>query len=147
MKKPADVFQRVEAILEIARSGIARTVNTTLVVANWLVGREIVEEEQKGRKKAAYGQDLIRTLAKRLQGNFGGGYAETNIKLFRQFYLTYPDLLDCQIGHTLCDQFRLSSSSSPASVRIRHTACDESRGLPANSTQISRGRSTAILSR
>lgn len=125
MKKPSNVIQRVEAILELARAGIARTVNTTQVVANWLVGREIVEEEQSGRKNAGYGQELIRTLAERLQMSYGGGYGATNLRLFRQFYQTYPRLLDCRIGHTLCDQFRLPESSPTPSVPIHHTACDE----------------------
>ena len=94
MSKQPDVFDRIARILELARSGIARTVNTTQVVANWLVGRELVEEEQQGRKKARYGDELLRTIAVRLQTDFGGGYSHTNLKLFRQFYQGYPHLLD-----------------------------------------------------
>jgi len=53
----------IREILEAARTGVARTVNTTQVVANWLIGREILEEEQSGKKKAGYGDNLLEDLA------------------------------------------------------------------------------------
>jgi len=134
LRKHPDVFDRIAKILEHARSGIARTVNTTQVVANWLVGRELVEEEQQGRRKARYGEDLLRTIADRLQTSFGGGYSHTNLKLFRQFYQMYPQLLDGSIGHTLRDQFQIDEQDSirnkvaslPDRSAIGHTACDQS---------------------
>ena len=67
------LYRRIRGILESARAGAARSVNTAQVVANWLIGREIVEEEQKGRAKADYGDKLLRGLASRLTTEFGGG--------------------------------------------------------------------------
>jgi predicted nuclease of restriction endonuclease-like (RecB) superfamily len=89
----AQLYSRVCGILESARAGVARTVNTTQVVANWLIGREIVEEEQKGAKRAGYGKALLLGLSRRLQYEFGGGYSVDNLEWFRAFYLTYPQLL------------------------------------------------------
>ena len=51
----APLYGRVREILEAARAGVVRTVNTTQVVANWLIGREIVEQEQQGWHRAEYG--------------------------------------------------------------------------------------------
>ena len=79
------LYQRVREILESARAGVARTVNTTQVIANWLVGREIVEEEQRGQAKADYGEALLADLAERLTAEFGAGYSGTNLRWFRQF--------------------------------------------------------------
>lgn len=87
------LFDRVREILESARSNIARTVNTTQVVANWLIGLEIVEEEQQGKRRAGYGVELLRELAARLKAHFGSGYGVDNLELFRRFYLEYPQLL------------------------------------------------------
>ena len=53
------LYSRVPEILESARSNVARTVNTTQVMANWLFGREIVEEERAGKKRAGYGKTLL----------------------------------------------------------------------------------------
>ncbi|NNM79960.1 MAG: hypothetical protein HKM01_05850 [Gallionella sp.] len=96
-KKPVSavplLFDRVRDILESARSNIARTVNTTQVVANWLIGRELVEEEQQGKRRAGYGAELLRELSTRLKADFGSGYGVDNLELFRRFYLEYPQLL------------------------------------------------------
>src|SRR5487761_2600156 len=78
------LFDRIRDILESARSNIARTVNTTQVVANWLIGREIVEEEQQGKRRAGYGAELLRELAARLKADFGSGYGVDNLELFRR---------------------------------------------------------------
>ena len=41
--KLSGVYDRIREILESARASVARSVNSTQVVANWLIGREIVE--------------------------------------------------------------------------------------------------------
>ena len=87
------LFDRIRDILESARINIARTVNSTQVVANWLIGRELVEEEQQGKRRAGYGAELLRELAARLKVDFGSGYGVDNLELFRRFYLEYPQLL------------------------------------------------------
>jgi len=92
--------------LESARAGVARSVNTTQVVANWLVGREIVEEEQKGKVKAGYGERLIEDLSERLQLDFGNGYSIQNLRYIRQLYLTYPNFIDeLPIRHAVRGEF------------------------------------------
>lgn len=60
------LFVRVAAIIDAARTHVARSVNTAMVHAYWLVGREIVEEEQSGRERAAYGEQVIARLAAEL---------------------------------------------------------------------------------
>jgi len=63
------------------------------VVANWLIGREIVEEEQGGRPKAIYGTGLLEDLSSRLQREYGSGYSVDNLELFRLLYREYPLLI------------------------------------------------------
>jgi predicted nuclease of restriction endonuclease-like (RecB) superfamily len=92
------IFLRIMEILESARSTVARTVNTAQVVANWLIGREIVEEEQSGKMRAGYGAALLVDLASRLKADFGPGYGVDNLELCRRFYVTYPELLPAPIS-------------------------------------------------
>lgn len=92
-QKPPSLYYRVREILESARSNVARSVNTIQVVSNWLIGRELVEEEQKGRRRADYGKKIVEDLARRLQKDFGKGYSSLNLWLFRRFYLEYPELV------------------------------------------------------
>ena len=85
-----DLYQRVAEILEAARSQVARSVNTAMVHAYWLVGREIVEVEQSGQARAGYGDELVRALARRLSDQFGRGFSYPSVKRMKQFYLTFP---------------------------------------------------------
>jgi len=87
------LYERIRQILESARTKMARTVNTTQVVANWLIGREIVEEEQQGETKADYGKHLLADLSARLKQDFGAGYSVDNLEMFRRFYREYPTII------------------------------------------------------
>ena len=92
----AALFGRIVDILEEARSHVARTVNSAMVVAYWLIGREIVEEEQKGQKRADYGKALLQELSRRLSKRYGGGFSVTTLQDCRKFYLTYAQRLAIQ---------------------------------------------------
>lgn len=107
------LYRRVRGIIESARASAARSVNTAQVVSNWLVGREIVEEEQAGKLRAGYGERLMRDLAARLGKEFGAGYGLANIKLFRQFYSAYPGLVGLPKG---CAVRSLLKDTGPACV-------------------------------
>ena len=87
------LYNRIREILDSARAGVARSVNTAQVCANWLIGREIVEEEQKGKKRARYGEALLKDLSRRLSTDVGKGWSVRNLEYCRTFYLEYPLLL------------------------------------------------------
>lgn len=109
---PDDIFSRVILIIEQARSSVVRTVNREMVQAYWLIGREIVEEEQAGSLRAEYGERLLAELSKRLLTRYGKGFSTTNLKYCRQFYLTYRDRLPG--GHPGGDQFIQDEKSHAA---------------------------------
>lgn len=56
VQQAAHLFDRVAAILDAARSSVVRAVNSRMVVAYWLIGREIVQELQGGDERAEYGK-------------------------------------------------------------------------------------------
>jgi len=117
------LHKRVREILESARSGVARTVNTTQVVANWLIGLAIIQEEQSGSRRAKYGSRMLEGLSGRLKSDYGDGYSVQNLRYMRQFYLEYPHLLDQSgIRHTACGDSKDNKYFRDA---IRHTACGE----------------------
>jgi predicted nuclease of restriction endonuclease-like (RecB) superfamily len=79
----------IREILRSARNFALRTVNTTMVVTYWHIGREIVEEEQRGRRRADYGEALLQRLSLDLRKEFGKGFSIQNLRKIRQFYLVY----------------------------------------------------------
>lgn len=95
------LFDRIWEILDAARTSVARTVNSTQVLANWLIGREIVEAEQGGKQRADYGKKILLDLSKRLTSAFGRGYSVDNLEAFRQFYRDYPQLISETLSRTL----------------------------------------------
>jgi hypothetical protein len=66
------------------------TINTTMVQTYWLIGPKIVEAEQDGHKRAAYGKQVLPELARRLGEEFGPGFDVSNLRNMRQFYLCFP---------------------------------------------------------
>jgi len=113
-KPKNSVYIRIRQILESARATAARSVNTAQVVANWLIGREIVEEEQRGAKRADYGKQLLEGLSKQLAAEFKGGYSVQNLRFIRQFYLAYPQLLGtATIRYAVRSEFKDLSTMVP----------------------------------
>lgn len=100
------LFQRVASILEQARRNVVRSVNTNMVLAYWLIGREVVEELQGGEDRAEYGKQVLENLSVRLTEQYGKGFSVTNLKYFRLFYQAYPARLN-PIRHLPCDELKI----------------------------------------
>lgn len=98
-------FSDVRSILADARRAAYTAVNSAMVVAYWQIGRRIVEEEQGGAAKATYGDRLLPELSRSLAAEFGKGFSYSNLRNFRQFYLTYPDP---EICYTVCSKLTWS---------------------------------------
>ncbi len=88
---PDALFGRVVAILEQARGNVVRAVNTNMVLAYWLIGREIVQELQGGEERAEYGKKTIESLSVNLTERYGKGFSAQTLWKFRLFYQVYSD--------------------------------------------------------
>lgn len=77
-------------LLKTGRQQAARQVNTILVHTYWQIGRYIVEFEQKGQDRAAYGEHLLESLAKDLCAEYGKGFSRSNLSYMRQLFLVFP---------------------------------------------------------
>lgn len=95
-KKPAiknnKCYLKIKSILEEARHNVYRHVNFVMVQAYWNIGREIVEEEQKGKQRAEYGATIIEELSQKLTVEYGQGFNKTNLWYMKQFYLAFKNL-------------------------------------------------------
>ncbi|XJR88792.1 YhcG family protein [Elizabethkingia anophelis] len=98
-------ISEIRNILAQARMKAYQSVNSVMVEAYWLIGKRIVEEEQNGKKRAEYGEALLKNLSVALTKEFGKGFSSSNLRNFRQFYLTYSDP---EICYTLCSKLTWS---------------------------------------
>ena len=83
-------YQDVHAILDRAKSKTYEAANNIMTYAYWNVGKRIIEQEQKGSRKAKYGSYLIKRLSQELSNKYGTGFSVANIRNCRQLYLTCP---------------------------------------------------------
>lgn len=97
-----DFLKGVSDVLLRAQKNAKTAVNLSMVYAYFEIGRMIVEEEQHGENRAAYGKQLLKELSAYLTSRFGKGYSAENLKLMRRFYSIY---LHDQIGETAFTQF------------------------------------------
>lgn len=83
------ILKEIKSIISKARYNSFTAVNTEMLKAYFEIGRKIVEEEQKGQKRASYGQNLLEMLSKELTLEFGKGFDSSNLRRMRRFYVTY----------------------------------------------------------
>lgn len=95
-------LENVSEVLARARKNAKTAINLAMVYAYYEIGRMIVEEEQHGENRAAYGKQILQELSKYLSEKYGKGFSTTNLKQMRQFYMVYSQ---DQISQTLSDQF------------------------------------------
>lgn len=95
-------LESVAEVLAQARKNAKTAVNLSMVYAYFEIGKMIVEEEQHGANRAAYGTQLLKELSTYLTHQFGKGYSAENLKLMRRFYIVYSQ---DQIGETVFTQF------------------------------------------
>lgn len=84
------LIAELSGLLEDARRSAARAVNTVMTATYWELGRRIVEFEQKGSRRAAYGEEVLARIAADLTARFGRGFSVRNLRSFRSFYLGWP---------------------------------------------------------
>ncbi|MFH1231713.1 MAG: PDDEXK nuclease domain-containing protein [Planctomycetota bacterium] len=117
------LLNRVSTLLQEARRKTVRQINTVITTTYWHIGAIIVEEEQKGKERADYGEYLIKRLSNDLTKRFGKGFSERNLRNIRAFYLGFP------IRQTLsAESIKHIKSETPSrKSQISQTLSDQSQ--------------------
>ncbi len=84
--------ERVIALIEGARQRVAQVANIAQVYTNYEIGRQIVEEEQGGKRRADYGKQVLIDLSQKLTARFGRGWSAENLRKMRTFFLMYSEI-------------------------------------------------------
>ena len=131
-----DLFDRVVSILEQARANVVRTVNSNMVIAYWLIGREIVQELQGGDERAEYGKQVIEKLSSQLKRKYGRGFSITNLRYFRTFYTVYsdrkPEIRQIGSGESNEKRIRHTQSGVLEEMALAAKTADDIRGFSPN---------------
>ena len=87
---PEILIDTIASIIEQARHHVRQSVNSAMVQSYWEIGRLIVEHEQQGEKRAAYGKAQLQHISTQLSARLGRGFDVTNLRNMRSFYLAFP---------------------------------------------------------
>ncbi|WP_422135348.1 PDDEXK nuclease domain-containing protein [Endozoicomonas sp. ALD040] len=96
------LLNNIRKLLTQGRQRVVTVVNAAMVQTYWEIGRLIVEDEQQGETRAAYGKKVLKKLSESLSREFGKGFDLTNLRKMRAFYLCFPkrDALRLELSWT-----------------------------------------------
>ena len=117
------IVSELSDLIESARHVSARSVNAVMTATYWEIGRRIVESEQRGKKRAGYGEALLERLAADLTAKFGRGFGARNLWLMRRFFVHWPE---DQILQTVSAESRSVPQGPRKSSEIVQTSSAES---------------------
>jgi predicted nuclease of restriction endonuclease-like (RecB) superfamily len=83
------LYDAIARIIAEARKTVYKNTNTILLKTYWEIGRLIIEDEQNGENRAAYGKAVLKNLAAKLTLEFGKGFDESNLRNMRNFFLAF----------------------------------------------------------
>jgi predicted nuclease of restriction endonuclease-like (RecB) superfamily len=110
----------VVLLIQDARRAASRSVNVVMTTAYWQIGRRLIEREQGGARRAAYGEEVLARLAADLTTRFGRGFSVDRLETARLFYLAYPDRQisatpsRISLAPTSATPSRISAAAAPA---------------------------------
>lgn len=89
----ADDYQQIHdgiiRLVDTAHTETVRSINALMTATYWEIGRRIVEFEQGGEARAAYGTQLIERLSTDLSLRYKRGFSTRNLWQMRTFYLCF----------------------------------------------------------
>ncbi len=99
-------------LVKYARNAVVRQVNVVQTMTYYCIGKWIVEEQQKGEKRATYGKKVLKHLSNRLNAEFGKGFSVDTLENMRKFYLVYQD----RISENLYQNFAIEKSEKVSRI-------------------------------
>ncbi|MGA8515102.1 MAG: PDDEXK nuclease domain-containing protein [Burkholderiaceae bacterium] len=125
-----DVRSSIVELLNAARLAAARNVNALMTASYWEIGRRIVEAEQKGKRRAGYGEQLIERLSLDLTQQFGRGFSPDNLENMRRFFLAYPTTAISETLSRISGRERDHAISETVSAQLTLTQLTQAFTLP-----------------
>ena len=101
-KEAEHLYHKISTHVVNAKNNVVRSINTEMVKAYWLIGRDIVLHEQQGESRAEYGKFIIDRLSEQLTKQFKRGFSVETLVAARRFYLIYQDDNVYGKQYTLC---------------------------------------------
>ena len=83
------LFEKIAGLIEESRKKVSSAINIAEVYTKYSIGKYIVEDEQEGKERAAYGKQVLEELSRKIEERFGEGWSVDTLKRCRKFYCIY----------------------------------------------------------
>ena len=90
-KKSDNLYSSIKTLLEFAKEQVVKSINTTMLLTYFQIGKYIVEDEQKNKARANYASTTLIKISTKLTKDFGKVYSVDSLERFRKFYLTHKN--------------------------------------------------------
>lgn len=131
------LYNKVAELIDLARRKVASVVNLTMVHTYFEIGRMIVEEEQQGKERAAYGKTVLKTLSLKLTERFGKGFSVDNLERMKKFYLVYSPLISATTLRKSDDQISARVLRKLQSTEIQDNENNQIQSHPSTDFRLS----------
>jgi predicted nuclease of restriction endonuclease-like (RecB) superfamily len=88
---PQALVSEIRQLIEASRSQLAAAVNSALTLLYWQIGQRIRSEVLQG-ERAEYGEQVVVTVARQLETEYGRGFSSKNLRHMLRFAETFPDI-------------------------------------------------------
>ncbi|NBV67440.1 MAG: DUF1016 domain-containing protein [Flavobacteriia bacterium] len=99
------IAEDIKRLIEQSKQQLAVTVNATLSMLYWQVGKRINEELSQYEGNEKYGKQIVATLWRQLASDYGTSFSEKNLRRMMQFASAFPEK---EIVYTLCRELSWS---------------------------------------
>lgn len=106
------LVSEIKTLIEQSKQHISVTVNATITLLYWNIGKKINDELIK-EKRAEYGKQIVSTLSQQLELEYGSGWSKRHLHHCLRFAEIFPEI---KIVHTLCAQLSWSHLRLVASI-------------------------------
>lgn len=110
----SSLLNDIKGIISKARYNSLYAINREMLRAYLEIGRKIVEEEQRGKKRAGYGKKLLELISIELTKEFGKGFSADNLERMRKFYLVYKN----RISETLLRKLKTQDTVADFPLKL-----------------------------
>ena len=118
-----ELITTLEGLHQHLSQQATRQADQLMILRNWLIGFYLVEFEQHGDDRAAYGKNPIPRIAQTMKQQGVRGFSDRNLYLFKSFYLTYPNILQFQTAKLyLADYETIKGRASTAGAVSKRRA-------------------------
>lgn len=101
-----DIYDDICHIIEEAQRVAVQSVNTVLVLRNWLLGKRIATENMDGTRAERYGEKIIAGLSEELTQKYGKGFDKRSLYRYVQFYQQYPEIMGSLTPQSVFGEYR-----------------------------------------